>query len=105
MRNVSRATRALLALGQLTIGCGREPTAPVTDSSAGGGASTAVTVTTAPVAVSQQPVTIQATGSFTAAESSQVSPQVAGQVIATPVDVGDTVKAGDVIGRLDDRDA
>lgn len=68
-------------------------------------ASAPAAVTTAPVAVSEQPITIQATGSFTAAESSQVSPQVAGQIIATPVNVGDTVKAGDVIARLDDRDA
>lgn len=68
-------------------------------------ASAPAVVTTAPVAVSDRPITIQATGSFTAAESSQVSPQVAGQIIATPVNVGDTVKAGDVIARLDDRDA
>lgn len=62
-------------------------------------------MTTAPVSVVQEAITIRATGSFTAAESSQVSPQVPGQVIATPVNVGDTLKAGDVIARLDDRDA
>jgi RND family efflux transporter MFP subunit len=62
-------------------------------------------VTAAPVTATQEPITIAATGTFTAAESSQVSPQVSGQVIATPVNVGATVKAGDVIARLDDRDA
>src|SRR5262249_32538197 len=59
----------------------------------------------APVTVTQEPTTIPATGTFTAAESSQVSPLVPGQVVATPVNVGATVKAGDVIARLDDRDA
>jgi len=107
MRMVSRAARTLLALGLLlVIACGRDKTAPAAGSSTGGVPTAApTTVTTAPVAVSQQPLTIRATGSFTAAESSQVSPKVAGQIIATPVDVGATVKAGDVIGRLDDRDA
>jgi membrane fusion protein (multidrug efflux system) len=62
-------------------------------------------VHTTTVAASQQPTTIRATGTFTAAESSQVSPQVAGQVTVTPVNVGDLVQSGQVIGQLDDRDA
>jgi RND family efflux transporter MFP subunit len=84
--------------------CGRgEPVADKTATATAGSA--AVAVTTGTVTVSQQPVTIRATGSFTAAESSQVSPQVAGQIVETPVNVGDLVKAGEVIARLDDRDA
>ena len=69
------------------------------------GTSAPATVTTALVTASEQPVTVEATGSFTAAESSRVSPQVPGQIIATPINVGDTVKSGDIIARLDDRDA
>lgn len=48
---------------------------------------------------------IPATGSFAADESSDVAPEVSGQVTATPVDVGDFVREGAVIARLDDRDA
>jgi len=88
----------------LNAGC-QNKSAASGDASTASQASAPAAVTTAHVAVSERPVTIQATGSFAAAESSQVSPQVAGQIIATPVDVGDTVKAGDVIARLDDRDA
>jgi len=107
MCQVTCASRTLVVLGLFIVACGRGQTAPPDGSSSGSDRSTTapVAVTTAPVSVSQQPVTIQATGTFTAAESSQVSPLVAGQIIATPVNVVDTVNAGEVIGRLDDRDA
>lgn len=64
-----------------------------------------VQVSTATAAAREVPVTIRSTGSFVADESSGVAPQVSGQVIATPVNVGDYVKTGEVIARLDDRDA
>lgn len=48
---------------------------------------------------------VQATGSFAAQESSNVAPQSPGVLVATLVDVGDLVKEGQVIARLDDRDA
>ncbi|MBI3653517.1 MAG: efflux RND transporter periplasmic adaptor subunit [Acidobacteria bacterium] len=51
------------------------------------------------------PLFVQATGSFAADEVSDVASQAAGQIIATPVDVGSFVKQGTVIARLDDRDA
>jgi RND family efflux transporter MFP subunit len=51
------------------------------------------------------PTVIRATGTFTADESSEVTPQVSGQVIATPIDVGAIVKPGQVLVRLDPRDA
>jgi len=106
MSQVRCASRTLVALGLVLVACGRDQTAPPAASSAGNGtANGPVAVTAAAVTVTQQPVTIQATGTFTAAETSQVSPQVAGQIVATPVNVGDTVNAGDVIGRLDDRNA
>jgi multidrug efflux pump subunit AcrA (membrane-fusion protein) len=50
-------------------------------------------------------VAIQANGSFVADASSEVAPLTAGRVVATPVDVGAWVNEGDVIARLDDRDA
>lgn len=51
------------------------------------------------------PLTIRATGSFTPKESSDVNPQESGLVIMTSVQVGDVVQAGQVVARLDDRDA
>lgn len=53
----------------------------------------------------QIPTFIQVTGSFVADESSDVTPQTSGQVIATPIDVGTFVEQGEVILVLDDRDA
>jgi multidrug efflux pump subunit AcrA (membrane-fusion protein) len=50
-------------------------------------------------------VAIQANGSFMADATSEVAPLSAGRVMATPVDVGAWVNEGDVIARLDDRDA
>ena len=48
---------------------------------------------------------IRANGTFEADESSEVTPQVSGHVIATPVNVGAFVQKGDVLVRLDPRDA
>lgn len=50
-------------------------------------------------------VTIQATGSFVAVESSDVAPQTSGFVVATPIDAGAFVQQGAVIAKLDERDA
>jgi multidrug efflux pump subunit AcrA (membrane-fusion protein) len=46
-----------------------------------------------------------ATGTFTADETSDVAPPVAGRVVATPVNAGDFVRKGQVICELDSRDA
>ena len=65
----------------------------------------AVSVTTAKAASRQVPSYIQATGSLVADETSDVAPEVSGQVIATPVNVGTFVRQGTVVARLNDRDA
>ena len=61
---------------------------------------TVVQAVTKPISAS-----VQATGSFVAMESSDVAPEAAGRVIETPVNVGDFVKQGQVLARLEDRDA
>src|SRR4051794_25926152 len=48
----------------------------------------AIPVTTARAVVREIPTTIEATGSLTATESSDVASQASGQVISTPVGVG-----------------
>ena len=64
-----------------------------------------VVYTTARAAVRDVPASIQATGSFVAEESSDVAPAVGGRVEATPVDIGDFVRKGQVLCRLERRDA
>jgi RND family efflux transporter MFP subunit len=62
-------------------------------------------VSSALVAGVDEPVTIEATGSFQPEESSDVAPEASGRVVATPVDVGDFVKAGQVLVRIQGIDA
>src|SRR5581483_3608372 len=63
------------------------------------------TVNTVRVTTREVSATVQATGSFVAQDSSDVAPNEAGIIIATLVNVGDFVQPGQVIARLDDRDA
>jgi RND family efflux transporter MFP subunit len=65
----------------------------------------AVPVAVALVQGIDEPVTIEATGSFQADESSDVAPEASGRVIATPVDVGEFVQKGAVLVRLQGVDA
>lgn len=51
------------------------------------------------------PATIQATGSLTAQETSDVAPKVAGKIANIYVNVGQFVSAGAVIAKIDDTDA
>lgn len=67
--------------------------------------STVIAVTTTKATAREVPSYIQATGSLMADETSDVSSQVSGQVVATPVNVGAFVRQGSVIARLNDRDA
>jgi multidrug efflux pump subunit AcrA (membrane-fusion protein) len=64
-----------------------------------------VAVTTATAVAREVPSYIQATGSLIAEETSNVAPQTSGQVVSTPVNVGSFVRQGEVIARLNDRDA
>lgn len=105
----------LVALLVLAAGCSRSgtkqgtrTTTTTTTTSTGAAEAAdapAVAVTTARVEVREVPSFIQATGSLTANESSDVAPQTSGQVISTPVNIGAFVRQGAVIARLNDRDA
>ncbi len=64
-----------------------------------------LTVTVAQAVAKPISASVQATGSFVAMEASDVAPQAAGRVIETPVNVGDFVKQGQVLAKLEDRDA
>ena len=75
-----------------------EATAPVAEAAP-------VSIHTAAAEGRDVPTIVRATGTFVADESSEVTPSVPGQVVATPVNVGDMVMPGDLLVRLDDRDA
>ncbi len=64
-----------------------------------------IQVTTTKAIVRDVPAFIQSTGSLISDETSDVAPQTSGQIIATPVNIGDFVRQGDVLARLNDRDA
>jgi len=64
-----------------------------------------VKVSTAKAVLRQVPLSVNATGGFIAYEVSDIAPETDGQIVATPVNIGDFVQEGVVIARLDDRDA
>jgi RND family efflux transporter MFP subunit len=92
---------ACMACAALTsAGCGTTETAapaPAVRSIA--------SVSVAPVQGVDEPVIIEATGSFQADESSDVAPESSGRVTATPVDVGQHVAQGAVLIRIQGVDA
>ena len=64
-----------------------------------------IPVATAQAVTRTVPASFQETGTFVADETSDIAPLVPGRVIATPVNVGDFVKQGQVVCELDHRDA
>jgi len=65
----------------------------------------AFTITVSKSETRDVPSSIQATGSTTADETSNVAPKTAGKIANISVNVGQFVSTGAVIGRIDDRDA
>lgn len=64
-----------------------------------------ITVTVDKAAAREVPAFIQATGSLTADETSNIAPKVAGKVVNIYANVGEFVGSGSTIAKLDDRDA
>jgi RND family efflux transporter MFP subunit len=64
-----------------------------------------IQITTAKVEARGIAAFIQATGSLTAQETSDVAPKVAGKVVNVSANVGDFVGQGSVIAKIDDTDA
>jgi RND family efflux transporter MFP subunit len=91
---------ALLA----AAGCGNaNKNASVTEAATG--PAKVVKVSTVRAVTRQVSSSVQVTGSFLAEESSDVAPPAAGRVIATPVDAGAFVQEGQLLAKLEDRDA
>ena len=72
---------------------------------AAAGAPKRISVPVARAQTRMVPAGFDATGTFAADETSDVAPLVAGRVVSTPVNAGDFVRQGQVICRLDPRDA
>ena len=66
---------------------------------------TVVDVTTARAAVQPIPTYFEATGNLSSDASTDVAPAVAGKIVQVNFDIGSYVNQGDVLIRLDDRDA
>ncbi|HEY0875912.1 MAG TPA: efflux RND transporter periplasmic adaptor subunit [Vicinamibacterales bacterium] len=94
------AMAALSILSIVLTGCGSAGEAP-----AAAQPRNLVSVTVATVTGHDEPVTIEATGSFEPLESSDVAPEASGRVIATPVDVGEYVREGAPLVRIQGVDA
>jgi len=90
-----------LCVGCGSVGCGSKQESTAVQAAE----AKPVTVSVAAADAKTVPLTIQATGSFVADESSDVAPKVAGRISGTPVDAGAFVKQGQVIVRMDSSDA
>lgn len=64
-----------------------------------------LTVSTAKSVTREIPSYVEASGSLIAFESTDVAPLVPGKITETPVNEGRFVRRGDVLARMDDRDA
>src|SRR6478672_2846860 len=64
-----------------------------------------VDVTAAPAVVQPIPTYFEATGNLVSDEQTDVAPAVAGKIAQVNFDIGSYVNQGDVLIRLDDRDA
>jgi RND family efflux transporter MFP subunit len=95
----------LAGIALITVGCRSEnKNMSLTEAAATGPAKT-LKLATVRAVTRQVSSSVQTTGSFLAQESSDVAPPAAGRVIATPVDAGAFVTEGQILAKLEDRDA
>ncbi len=94
-------TLFLIVAAVFQAGCGSKQSTQI----AAAAGPKVVAVSAAAASTRQVSAGFEETGSFVADESSDIASAVAGLVTATPVNVGDFVKRGQVICELDHRDA
>lgn len=66
---------------------------------------TLITVTTDKAVSREVPAFVQTTGSLVADETSDIAPKVAGKIVNIYANVGEFIKGGSVIAKIDDKDA
>jgi membrane fusion protein (multidrug efflux system) len=100
IRATATAAASVMCAALSLAACGHtETAAPAAESRA------SPSVAVAPVTGVDEPIVIEATGSFQPDESSDVAPSSSGRVTGTPVDVGQHVVRGAVLIRIQDVDA
>jgi len=95
---------ALSGLLLLATSCGGSKANTRKDDANASAQPAAVEVTTAPAIMRELPQFFEATGSLTGDEQTDVSPSIAGKVVAVVADMGTHVRPGQTIVRLDDVD-
>lgn len=96
---------AIAALSLFALACGGSSAQQNAKQANAAPAPAAVDVTTAPAITRDLPRFLEATGSLTPEEQTDVAPAVGGKVVSVGVDLGSYVERGAVLVRLDDRDA
>jgi RND family efflux transporter MFP subunit len=89
----------------LLAGCGSTKTAEQPKSATPAASASIGAIETVQAVSRSISASVQVTGSFIAFDTSDVAPEAAGRIVETPVNVGDFVKQGQIIARLEDRDA
>jgi len=103
--NLANWVAILVAIGVFACaGCG-SGSKSITLTEAATGPAKLLKIATVHAVTRQVSSSVQVTGSFLAEESSDVAPPAAGRVIETPVDAGAFVKEGQLLAKLEDRDA
>lgn len=97
-----KAFISFIIIAALTAACGSKST---TGNSANSAVKDKVQITTAAAKVVDIPAYFEATGTLAGDAQSDVAPTIAGRIVAVNFDIGSYVNKGDVLVKLDDRDA
>src|SRR6266850_4524905 len=85
-------------------GCGRSKGQPNSSGAQAGATPAVIVVSTTPAVVRQLPRYFEASGSLAPNEQTDVAAETSGKVVAVGVDIGSSVRRGQMIVKLDDAD-
>jgi multidrug efflux pump subunit AcrA (membrane-fusion protein) len=94
----------LAAVGGGLAGCGRSKGQANSSGAQAGATPTVIVVSTTTAVVRQLPRFFEASGSLAPNEQTDVAPETSGKVAAVGVDIGSSVRRGQMIVKLDDAD-
>jgi len=105
-RSIKIALAVLLfaAIGSGLAGCGRSKGQPNANGPVAGATPAVIVVSTTTAVVRQLPRFFEASGSLAPNEQTDVAPETSGKVAAVGVDIGSSVRRGQMIVKLDDAD-
>jgi multidrug efflux pump subunit AcrA (membrane-fusion protein) len=94
----------LAVAGASLAGCGRSKGQPNNTGAQAGATPAVIVVSTTPAVVRQLPRFFEASGSLAPNEQTDVAAETSGKVVAVGVDIGSSVRRGQMIVKLDDAD-